>query len=280
MPSTLALSLGGGGAPGLGHIAVLEALDEMGIRPIAIAGTSIGALIGTCYAAGMTGREIRDLAQDLADHPMRIARAVAGSVAFSGWGSLPALNPMRVLNAALGDAIPERFEDLSIPLTIVTTDYHMRAEKRFTDGPLRPALAASIAIPGVFTPVVIDGVVHTDGGVTNNQPYDALPPADVVMAVDVATEILMPSSTVPGPVEVAAGAIRGMMQAALEAKLQTTPPDILIRPRTRRYGPLDFDKCAAILALPDDAGERTKEALQKTGFTAPAMAAPATRPGA
>jgi NTE family protein len=275
---TLALALGGGGAPGLGHIAVLEALDEMGVRPVAISGTSIGALIGTCYAAGMTGREIRALAQDLADHPMRIARAVAGSVAFNGWGTLPALNAMRVMTTVLADAIPERFEDLQIPLTIVATDYHMRAEAHFTAGPLRPALAASIAIPGVFTPVVIDDVVYTDGGVTNNLPYDVLPPADAVLAVDVATEILSPSTAVPGPLEVATGAIRGMMQAMLETKLEITQPDILIRPRTRRFGPLDFDKCAAILALPDDAAQRTREALGKAGFS-PAPE-PLPRPGA
>lgn len=271
MTRTLALALGGGGAPGLGHIAVLEALDEMGIRPIAISGTSIGALIGACYAVGMTGREIRALADELVAHPIRVARTVAGSVAFN-WRSLPVLDPMRVLGSVLPDSFPKRFEDLSIPLTIVATDYHMRAQTRFTTGPLRPALAASISIPGMFRPVVIDQTVYTDGGVTNNLPYDVLPRADVVMAVDVMTEILEPSTVVPGPLEVATGAMRAMMQSMLETKLEATPPDILIRPRTRLFSPLDFDKCAAILALPDEAGARTKEALQKAGFTPPSPA--------
>ena len=66
-----ALALGGGGARGLAHIAMLEALDELGIRPVAIAGTSIGALIGAAYAAGMTGKAIRRIVIDAGARPRR-----------------------------------------------------------------------------------------------------------------------------------------------------------------------------------------------------------------
>ena len=82
---TFALALGGGGARGLAHIAVLEALDEMGVRPVAIAGTSIGALIGAAYAAGMSGKEIRRhviaLAHDRAEVLRRLIAARAGTFA-------------------------------------------------------------------------------------------------------------------------------------------------------------------------------------------------------
>ena len=69
---TLAIALGGGGARGLAHIVVLEALDELGVRPVAIAGTSIGAILGAAYAAGMTGREIREYVQVLFKNRSRI----------------------------------------------------------------------------------------------------------------------------------------------------------------------------------------------------------------
>ena len=72
---TFALALGGGGARGLAHIAVIEALDDMGVKPVAIAGTSIGALIGAAYAAGMPGKDIRQPCHPLRSQPWRNARA-------------------------------------------------------------------------------------------------------------------------------------------------------------------------------------------------------------
>ena len=79
---TFALALGGGGARGLAHIAVIEALDEMGVKPVAIAGTSIGALIGAAYAAGMRGRDIHHHVIALAHNPgemrRRLMKARAG----------------------------------------------------------------------------------------------------------------------------------------------------------------------------------------------------------
>lgn len=79
---TVALALGGGGARGLAHIAVMETLDEMGIRPVAIAGTSIGALIGAPYAAGMSGKEIRTHVTAL--------RGIAAVCSASFWPRAPA----------------------------------------------------------------------------------------------------------------------------------------------------------------------------------------------
>ncbi len=260
---TLALALGGGGAAGLGHISVLEALDDLGIRPVAVAGTSMGALLGACYCSGMTGRDIRAAARDLADNRIRTTTQLFGSVGFGGWVGLPALDPLKVLNKVLPDSVPERFEDLDIPLTVIATDYHMRRETRFASGELRPAIAGSIAIPGPFRPIRIGDAVYTDGGVTNNLPYDVLPEADITLAVDVASGVLRPSTEIPRPIEVGIGAIRGMMQAMLEIKLQTIPLDVLIRPQTRRYFPLDFDKASTILTMEDDAGDKTKEALAK-----------------
>ncbi len=97
MKRSFALALGGGGARGIAHIAVLEALDEMGEKPAVVAGTSIGALIGAAYAAGMSGKEIRRhviaLAHDRGDVFRRLIIARAGRIAnlFSmGFGSAAA----------------------------------------------------------------------------------------------------------------------------------------------------------------------------------------------
>ena len=176
---TFALALGGGGARGLAHVAVIEALDEMGIRPVAIAGTSIGALIGAAYAAGMRGKDIRHYVVALAHKPgeirRRLMKARAGTLAqfFSGAFSQATLMDAEKFCAQfLPEAVPQDFAALQIPLTVIATDLHRRREGAFTSGPLHQALASSIAIPGLFRPVAIGSCILVDGGATNPLPFD------------------------------------------------------------------------------------------------------------
>ena len=152
MTKSFALALGGGGARGLAHIAVLEALDEMGRKPVAIAGTSIGSLIGAAYAAGMSGKQIRRfvirLAHNRADVFRRLIATRAGTFAnlFSlGFGSATLVDAEKFCRQFLPDRVPEDFDELEIPLTIVATDLYRRQQAVFSSGALRPALAASIA---------------------------------------------------------------------------------------------------------------------------------------
>src|SRR5882757_3843965 len=116
---TLGLVLGGGGARGIAHIAVLEALDEMGVRPVAIAGTSIGALIGAAYAAGMSGKEIRRyvlaLAHDRGEMLRRVVAARAGSFAnlFSlGFGAT-LVDAEKLCKQFMPEQVPENFDALA-----------------------------------------------------------------------------------------------------------------------------------------------------------------------
>jgi NTE family protein len=153
MSKTFALALGGGGARGLAHIAVLEALDEMGVRPAIVAGTSIGALIGAAYAAGMSGKEIRRyviaLAHDRAEAWRRLITARAGTIAnlfAMGFGSATLIDAEKFCQQFLPD-LAETFGELQIPLTVIATDLYRRAQVAFSTGPLRPAIAASIALP-------------------------------------------------------------------------------------------------------------------------------------
>src|SRR5262245_30467703 len=123
---TFALALGGGGARGLAHIAVAEALDEMGVRPVAIAGTSIAAILGAGYAAGMTGREMRryaiHMAHNRTDVMRRMMRARAGKLSDifgGGLGDATRLDAELLCQQFLPEQLPEDFAKLDIPLTVV-----------------------------------------------------------------------------------------------------------------------------------------------------------------
>jgi NTE family protein len=192
MVLTFGLALGGGGARGLAHIVVLEAFDELGVRPSLIAGTSIGAVVGAAYAAGMSGRAIREHAtRSLRDRSGVMAALIASRVGrladiVSGFGNPFLIDGERLLDRLWPEAVPERFEDLLLPLEVAATDYHARAEAAFTTGPLGPAVAASIAIPGVIRPVRLGERLLVDGGAVNPLPFDRLiGRADVIVAVDV-----------------------------------------------------------------------------------------------
>ncbi len=144
---TVALALGGGGARGLAHICVLQALDDMGVRPVAIAGASIGAIIGAAYAAGFSGEELRVHAQAILKNRIGLARRLLHARARGRKRLLSRVaHPLlfdgeRFLQAFWPQGMPERFEDLSIPLQVVATDFRRRIEAVFATGPLRPAIA-------------------------------------------------------------------------------------------------------------------------------------------
>ncbi len=156
---TVAVAFGGGGARGLAHIHVIDALDELGIRPVAISGASIGAIMGAGMAAGMTGAAIREHALMTVGNktavvsriwglrPQTVRDAVAKGIRIGQF------NLERILKAFLPADLPDRFEDLLMPMKVITTDYYGQSEVIINEGDLFPALAASSAIPAVFMPV-------------------------------------------------------------------------------------------------------------------------------
>jgi NTE family protein len=266
---TFALALGGGGARGLAHIAVIEALDEMGIKPAAIAGTSIGALVGAAYAAGMHGKDIRRHVTAFAHNPRettrRLLAARAGTLAdlFSGaFGQATQINAEKFCTQFLPDAVPPDFAALSIPLTVVATDLYRREEAAFISGPLLPALAASIAIPGLFRPVVIDGRVLVDGGASDPLPFGHLRGlADVIVAVDVFGVPTPERSDVPGAWESLYATVLAMGSAIVAAKLNHARPDLLIRPNIGVFRTAEFYQASAILRAADAVKAEVKDGL-------------------
>jgi NTE family protein len=266
---TFALALGGGGARGLAHIAVIEALDDMGIKPTAIAGTSIGSLIGASYAAGMSGKDIRHhviaFAHDWSNTRRRLMTTRAGNFADLLYGRLSQATQMdaeKFCEQFLPSQVPEDFSTLEIPLIAMTTDLHRRSETPITSGPLRPALAASIAIPGLFRPVVIDGRVLVDGGTTNPMPFDKLTDrADRVVAVDVHGIPEADRVDIPNSWEAVYAAALVMGGAIVAAKLHHAAPDLVIRPNVSIFRTLGFLQASAIIRAAEAVKDEIKEKL-------------------
>jgi NTE family protein len=265
---TFALALGGGGARGLAQIAVIEALDEMGVRPVAIAGVSVGAAIGAAYAAGMRGKAMRrhiiDIAHNRPETFARLyaARGVALRELFgAGFGNPMVLDAERFCAAFLPPAVPDRFEDLAIPLRVVATDLYARSETAFATGALKQPIAASMALPGLLQPVVIEGRVLVDGAALNPLPFDRVRGcADVIVAVDSSvgpTEV----RGVPDPWESLFATLQVMGHAIVSQKLEQGAPDLVIRPNVGIFRLLDFMRASAILRAAEPLKAEVKQQL-------------------
>ncbi|MCP3054346.1 patatin-like phospholipase family protein [Aurantimonas marianensis] len=269
--SDFALALGGGGARGIAHIHVIEALDELGVRPKRIVGSSIGAIMGAGYAAGMTGAELRAFAlESFARKRLVLSRLwrtrptpfqdfmIEGALRFGPFDA------ERVLSAFLPDALPPTFERLQISLGVMATDFYARTECEIDSGGLLSALAASAAIPAVFSPVRRDGKVLIDGGIFNPLPFDRLRgKADLVVAVDVNGGPVGSGDAMPTQTEAVFGASQLMMQSITDSKLRISPPDLLLRPPVLGYRVLDFLRTRQILEETASFREETKQALDR-----------------
>ena len=268
MSPSFSIAFGGGGARGLAHIHVIEALDELGIKPVAIAGSSIGALMGAGVASGMSGREIHDYARSIlgtrAQVASRMWRARPGTFAeaMEGGLRLGQFNVERILKAFLPEIVPTRFEELKIPLKVTATDYFGHKLAVFDSGDLHSALAASAAIPAVFRPVVRDGRMLIDGGIYNPVPFDLVEGvADITIAVDVVGGP-EEGSRKPTSIDLMFGATQLLMQSIIANKLTQCRPDILIRPPVSRFRVLDFMKIDAVMAETVAVKDEVKRAVE------------------
>lgn len=172
----LGLALSGGGARGMAHVGVLQVLDEAGIPIACIAGTSAGSLAGAVYAGGYRGARLAELAlavrwRDIA----RPSRSRAGLISFGPLESY--------LDYLLGDPT---FADLEIPYAAVAGDLDTGQAVVLHEGRLAPAVRASCSVPGLVTPVDLDGRRLVDGAIANNLPISVVRElgADVVVAVN------------------------------------------------------------------------------------------------
>ncbi|MCP8939198.1 patatin-like phospholipase family protein [Alsobacter sp. SYSU M60028] len=263
----VALALGGGGARGLAHLVVLETLDELGVRPTRIIGTSMGAIVGAAYASGVSGKDLRKYALErLRDRGRVMALLLQARVGKltdlfqRGFGNPVLVDAEKFLDLFWPEAVPDLFEELSIRFSCVATDYYARCDALFDSGPLVTGVAASMAVPGLVRPVVANGRVYIDGGATNPLPFDHLDGGnEVIVAVDVAGGTVETPKFPPEPMETLFGASLIMQGAIVAEKLKARAPDVLVRPAVDGFRGLDFFKAKAIL----QAAEPVREALKR-----------------
>ncbi len=178
----LGLALGGGAAKGLAHIGILKVLDEYGIKPDFISGTSIGALIGALYASGKTGIEIENIALELNRKDIKKALKIT----LSGAGFISGEKISELLYPIIE---VKNIDELKIPFACTACNIINGEEFIFTEGYISEAIGASISIPGIFSPVKHNKAALVDGGLVNPVPVDLVREmgADYVIAVNVLT---------------------------------------------------------------------------------------------
>lgn len=267
---SFALALGGGGARGICHIHVLEVMDELGLKPKAIAGSSIGAIMGAAYASGMSGKDIRAFALELLGNR---GGQVANRLLKLGTASMRSpvdgfrfgqFNLQTLLETLLPSELPKEFAQLSLPLKVMATDYYGQKEVVITEGNLHEALAASAALPALFMPVRINGRVMIDGGIFNPVPYEHLmDDSDIVIGVDVVGGPEGDGSATPSRIDGLIGASQLMMQATVTLKLQLCAPHIYLRPAVSRFKVMDFLKAEEVLSETDSIRDELKRAIER-----------------
>lgn len=265
----IGMALGGGSARGLTHIPFIEAMDELGLKPSVIAGTSIGALIGSGWANGMSGLELREHAMSVLGTMRIIASRLWGAQIRNIGGMLQngfnmQLDAHRVVNAFLPDPFPDDFKDLKTPFYVVATDFQSWHQAVFHYGPLREAIAGSIAIPSLFKPVRFANHLLVDGGVVNPLPLDQASDCDVLVAIDVNGD---PSAQLDRAdfraLDVWFGSAAIMMHSLTSHMMGAYPPDVYVRPHLSTFGALEFWRVKEILAAADKEKDNFKRQLTR-----------------
>jgi NTE family protein len=267
----IGLALGGGGAKGLAHILMLETLDELGVVPHAIAGCSIGAIIGVLYAAGLSGRDIRAQIEQFFVDQTEAQRSLFALPKSIRWLDFidPALAGGGLLSSDdfikyLGEVMPARhFRDLKIPLRVVTAELESGSQVVIDSGELLPAIQASMAVPGVFPPVTIDRRTLVDGGVANPLPFDLLEADnDIVIAIDVSGSRDIERGEKLSSMGVLLQSFHTMSNNIIAEKLKQKRPDVYVCPDIHNVKVLEFYKAHEVFEQARPAQRRFARDLQ------------------
>jgi NTE family protein len=265
----IGLALGGGGARGLAHIAMLEAFDELGIKPHRMAGTSMGALVGAAYASGLLARELREHAQETLANRVQLARrllsrsdaSLAALISFESFGPMM-VNGLRLTQLFFPPGVVENIENTVIPFTVSATDYFDRKEIIIGKGALREAVAASIAIPGLIAAPRIHDRFVIDGGMVNPVPISHVKKyVDLTVSIDVTGGPVPGGPRRPTNTELIFGASQIMQRQIALLRKRDNPADIAIEPSVEQFKVLEFFKIRRILAAAEPAKERLKRQL-------------------
>jgi NTE family protein len=244
----IGLVLSGGGARGFAHLGVIEALNEAGIFPDVISGTSAGALVGVLYADGYSSKEIYKLMNTGSRLDfMRPVLPREGLLQISGI--------LKILKANLRSKV---FNELKIPLFVAATDLNNGKAVYFSEGDLFDPVIASASIPVLFQPVKINDISYVDGGVMDNMP---------IKPIEDKCEILIGSFVNPiGYMEKISGLISiaertFMLNESKEIFEKSKKFDLLVDPiELKNYNILEQDKAHELFAIGYNS---TKEKLKK-----------------
>lgn len=296
----IGLVLSGGGARGAAHVGVLRVLEEMRIPIAAVAGTSMGALVGGAYASGvgvdrlekeLTGADWDDLFVDEPprnEWPMRrkddteqptwdfSVGVRAGRVRLPKGALAGQKIELFFADLVKGGELVDDFDELPIPYRAVATDLENGGMRVFADGSLPSAMRASMSLPGVFAPIEIDDRLYVDGALVRNLPVDVVRRmgVDLVIAVNVGSTYLPRDrlQTVVG--------VMGQMVAILtEQNVQRSlaeidrTRDVLIQPDLGDIGPSDFKSAAETIAAGDRAARAAAPRLGQLSLSPAAYAA-------
>ncbi len=272
------LVLSGGGARGLSHVGVLKVLEAEHIPIDAIAGTSMGAIVGGLYASGMGAAELerellrvewdsvfasrvdrQHLSQRRKEEDFEISTVlefgIRGTELLAPSGAVSSRGLETLLRRyTLPVRAVQHFDQLPIPFRAVATDLESGMAVVLDRGDLALALRSSMSIPGVFPPTEVDGRLLGDGGLVNNLPLDVARAmgVDVVIVVNVGTP-LAGRETLNSVIGVTAQMINILTEQNVQRSLATLGPrDVLVSPKLGTFSAADFDKAAEAFTL----GER------------------------
>lgn len=242
----IAIAFGGGAAKGFAHIGVIKILEQNGIKPDIITGTSAGSVIGSLYASGLSGMQIQQKAMSLKEDQLT-------DYTFSSSGVVKGEALQNFINQQVGN-LP--IEKLVIPFGAVATNKESGEAAVFRSGNTGQAVRASASIPNVFQPVKIGKNTYVDGGLVQPVPVEAAKNmgADVIIAIDISAK---PTKGTKGFWATIDQSINIMNQVALNKQLKMA--DVVIHPNIDNIGSLSFEQRhqaifegekAAIAALP------------------------------
>lgn len=277
------LVLSGGGAKGFAHIGVLKALEENGVRVDYIAGTSMGAIVGGLYASGYTAKELDSiivgtdfttLIQDLIPRGAKTFYEKAESERYMltlpydnfklGFpGGLSRGQNVYNLLSRLTQHVSHinNFSELPIPFLCIATDIETAEEVVLDSGSLAKSIAASGALPSLFTPRNIDGKMLLDGGIVNNFPIENIKSkVDVIIGVDV-QDNLRDQSELNSFVDVMMQLSTLTTTRGMDAKIEDV--DVYMHPNISNYTVMSFDKSTEIIASGEGVANEQKEILQQ-----------------
>ncbi len=244
----LGLALSGGATRGLAHIGVLHAMEDNGLRPDFLSGTSIGAFAAALYAFGVPLAEIRDVARGMT--PLSVSKLKLSRYALFSNEELA-----RLIQSKIGKA---RIEDAGIPLAIMTADIGAGEKVVMRQGEVAPAVMASNAVPGIYRPVFIDGRMMVDGGIVEDVPISPLRPmgADVVVAVNLSADRQF--RTPDDIIDILFNAFDIAIDEETKARVKTA--DVVIEPRLSQFRRMDVRQIDALIA---EGYRATAESIEK-----------------